>query len=481
MDLDASQPESAQGPASTSPGSPSATGWGGGYGPYSPGYPLPSFPDLGSNRLLNPEQASTDSSDFESDDESPSSNLWDQLPASVRAYLLAPGTPVDASGVAAQASIVSPARGNQDIDNSTLAPVPKPLLTPGAHLQAQDDDFNQISFRVDSPGGAKNYAPETFYPGARVIAQSHPGDAYAGMQLGSDDIADAQRYVDWFQRLPPNPYAGMDWNGIDFQPRASGLDAEQQASQAENHRLQDKYWPLAVPALAPLAVAAAPAVLAASDTGGAWLATRAPWTVPLSYGLTAGALGAPTAIQGVSGLAEEAEAGRPDLSAIPEGLHPVQVNRQIGLAHQARAATMKAANFNDVAEEVAIRPHTASGPADFFVRPDGIGRHPATGELHLWDAKAGELPTFTPNQQAGYDLIRRYGGTIVGKNGGQLYPEGMYVPPTEVDTVRPIDLILKTPPFRFGFQMPPLEQTVNALYGFGSGDRPRATRDGDRR
>jgi hypothetical protein len=95
-----------------------------------------------------------------------------------------------------------------------------------------------------------------------------------------------------------------------------------------------------------------------------------------------------------------------------------------------------------VAEQVSIRPNTAAGAADFRVRTDVLAELPARGELVMRDAKASVTAPFTPRQRQGYPLIEKYGGTVVGKKGGDRYPAGTKIPPgTRLEVVRPEDLL----------------------------------------
>lgn len=129
-----------------------------------------------------------------------------------------------------------------------------------------------------------------------------------------------------------------------------------------------------------------------------------------------------------------------EASAEAEQLSQVQLNNQSGAAFQARVADYSSDIQDNYVEELSIKPNTADGPADFRVRLDGIGEDPATGSVVLTDAKSSVTAGFTPNQTVGYPLIEQYGGTVVGANGGNIYPAGTSIPPTTVTIIRPGDL-----------------------------------------
>jgi len=74
--------------------------------------------------------------------------------------------------------------------------------------------------------------------------------------------------------------------------------------------------------------------------------------------------------------------------------------------------------------------------ANYRVRLDALGRDKA-GNLKLTDFKSSENAGFTPNQITGYELLKKYGGQVVGKKGGAAYPAGFRVPATPVDIMRP--------------------------------------------
>jgi hypothetical protein len=62
-----------------------------------------------------------------------------------------------------------------------------------------------------------------------------------------------------------------------------------------------------------------------------------------------------------------------------------------------------------------------------------------TGSIDLYDFKSSLTAGFTPKQQLGYPLLEKFGGQVVGRNGGLAYPAGTVIPPTPVKILRPGD------------------------------------------
>jgi len=92
---------------------------------------------------------------------------------------------------------------------------------------------------------------------------------------------------------------------------------------------------------------------------------------------------------------------------------------------------------SDVAEQVSVRPFTESGElADFRVRLDALGTD-NSGNVNWYDFKSSATAGFTPNQEEGYPLLQKFGGQVVGGNGGLAYPAGTLIPPTSVTILRP--------------------------------------------
>jgi RHS repeat-associated protein len=94
----------------------------------------------------------------------------------------------------------------------------------------------------------------------------------------------------------------------------------------------------------------------------------------------------------------------------------------------------------NVVEQVSIRPNTETGSADFWVRPESLGKDLFSGQLRIRDAKSSDTAPLTDRQAEGYPLLEQYGGTVIGKKGGQEYPRGTTIPPTKVEIVRPKDI-----------------------------------------
>lgn len=94
---------------------------------------------------------------------------------------------------------------------------------------------------------------------------------------------------------------------------------------------------------------------------------------------------------------------------------------------------------SDLRTQVSMRPFTESGElADYRIRLDAIGRDD-TDTLRLTDFKSSDTAGLTSNQSSGYPLLEKYGGEVVGDNGGARYPAGFPIPPTDVDIIRPGD------------------------------------------
>jgi hypothetical protein len=114
-------------------------------------------------------------------------------------------------------------------------------------------------------------------------------------------------------------------------------------------------------------------------------------------------------------------------------------NVEAGRAFEQRGLDHLETVQSNVEDQVSIRPHTETGElADYRVRLDAVGTDEA-GTIRLTDFKSSDSAGFTPNQKAGYALLKEYGGQVVGNNGGAAYPAGTQIPPTEVDILRPGD------------------------------------------
>jgi RHS repeat-associated protein len=95
----------------------------------------------------------------------------------------------------------------------------------------------------------------------------------------------------------------------------------------------------------------------------------------------------------------------------------------------------------DVQEQVSIKPNTEEGPASFRFRPDFLGKE--GGEIVVTEGKSSETAPLTPRQAEGIPLLEEYGGTVVGKKGGDAFPAGTVLPPgTKVNIVRPADVLV---------------------------------------
>lgn len=90
----------------------------------------------------------------------------------------------------------------------------------------------------------------------------------------------------------------------------------------------------------------------------------------------------------------------------------------------------------DFQSQVSVRPYTESGGLSSRVRLDAFGINEA-GDLQLIDFKSSQTAHLTPNQEVSYPLLEKYGGQVVGNNGGATYPDGFQIPPTPVTIIRP--------------------------------------------
>lgn len=117
------------------------------------------------------------------------------------------------------------------------------------------------------------------------------------------------------------------------------------------------------------------------------------------------------------------------------------MNSAAGSAFQSRVASYGTDTLANFTEEVSIVPNTATGPAPFRIRIDGLGTNPETNTIDLLEAKGSETAPLTTNQSKGFPLIEQHGGTIVGGNGGASYPAGTPIPPgTTVTVIRPSNI-----------------------------------------
>ena len=123
----------------------------------------------------------------------------------------------------------------------------------------------------------------------------------------------------------------------------------------------------------------------------------------------------------ISGLAQTGSSF--ERAAVTESLPTqLQANRATGAQFQELLERYQSSRVDQFSREVSIRPNTADGPADYLVRLDGIGIDRSTQELLLFEAKGSATAPLTRNQRRGFPLIERYGGTVVGRNGGTAAP-----------------------------------------------------------
>jgi hypothetical protein len=138
-----------------------------------------------------------------------------------------------------------------------------------------------------------------------------------------------------------------------------------------------------------------------------------------------------------------AQAEGESVAAESAPLTQIEINSANGEAFQARVSTYGTDTLDNFAEEVSIRPNTASGPAPFRIRIDGLGTNPESQAIELLEAKGSETARLTIRQTEGFPLIKQYGGAIVGGKGGVTFPAGTPIPPgTTPQIIRPNNLPL---------------------------------------
>lgn len=104
-----------------------------------------------------------------------------------------------------------------------------------------------------------------------------------------------------------------------------------------------------------------------------------------------------------------------------------------------------ATEFDDVADQVRIRPNLANGePADFYFIADHLARTPQTGITVAIEGKLSASATLTAHQQAGYKLLAKYGGRVISRN-KRNYPHGTNLKATPAMRAEPT-IDLKTTP-----------------------------------
>src|SRR5690606_17676694 len=74
--------------------------------------------------------------------------------------------------------------------------------------------------------------------------------------------------------------------------------------------------------------------------------------------------------------------------------------------------------------------------ADMNQRVDIMGRNRATGQIEIFETKAGP-GALSDHQAITYPQIGRYGGTVKGANGRPFYKAGTPIDPTQARIIRP--------------------------------------------
>jgi hypothetical protein len=116
-------------------------------------------------------------------------------------------------------------------------------------------------------------------------------------------------------------------------------------------------------------------------------------------------------------------------------------NAMKGRAFEEEGLGKLAATHTNIRRQVTVRPYVdeLGTLADYVVRLDAITVY-EKGVLQLTDFKSSNLAGYTKRQRTGYPLLDKFGGQVVGANGGNPYPHGFQIPRTKVTTIRPSDL-----------------------------------------
>lgn len=125
---------------------------------------------------------------------------------------------------------------------------------------------------------------------------------------------------------------------------------------------------------------------------------------------------------------------RPDWTRRTERLEESNV---FGRANEIETRRMLSDSFDDVADQVRIRPILDNGqPAEFYFIADHLGTSRSGGQIIAFESKLSSRAPLTPNQSSGYPLLSRNGGIIESRNAGQ-YPYGRQLPATQSYRVQP--------------------------------------------
>jgi RHS repeat-associated protein len=159
-----------------------------------------------------------------------------------------------------------------------------------------------------------------------------------------------------------------------------------------------------------------------------------------------------------------AKEGAAKSESIPEpaktAAERLQQNKAQGDAFEGELGEVLRQRQVDVQEQVSIRPNTEEGPASFRFKPDFLGKK--DGEIVATEGKSSETAPLTHRQAEGIPLLEKYGGTVVGRKGGDAFPAGTELPPgTKVNIVRPADLVRPTHAKRPLMLSPPMKCSEN--------------------
>ncbi|MGI0486546.1 eCIS core domain-containing protein [Pantanalinema rosaneae CENA516] len=128
---------------------------------------------------------------------------------------------------------------------------------------------------------------------------------------------------------------------------------------------------------------------------------------------------------------------RPDQPGWTRRTERLEESGVFGRASEIETRRMLDQSFNNVADQVRIRPILDNGqPADFYFIVDHLGNSRAGGQLIAFESKISPGAPLTPNQSAGYPLLSRNGGIVESRSAG-IYRHGMNLPSTQSFRVQP--------------------------------------------
>ncbi len=106
-------------------------------------------------------------------------------------------------------------------------------------------------------------------------------------------------------------------------------------------------------------------------------------------------------------------------------IETLERNRRFGRLFEKKKFKKFSKKYSDAQEQVTII--VQDGNEGYVkIRLDAIGKD-KDGNIVIYEFKSSETASFTKNQKAGFDLLRKYGGTIVSKEKG-VYKRGDTIP-----------------------------------------------------